>query len=278
MCKGFISKIIPFSSVDGPGNRIAIFLQGCNFNCLYCHNPETINHCTHCGGCVVECRYDALKILNNRVLWDRDKCRECDRCIKACKINSTPKIRLMSVEEVMEEIKTVRPFISGVTLSGGEGTLQLDFVTSLFKKVKEMGLTTFIDTNGSIPIHKNSHLMKVTDGIMIDAKSFFQDEHIALTGKDNKIVLENIKELTRMGKLYEVRTVIVPKVLDNVRSVEAISNLIATIDPNIIYKLISYRDLGVRKEMIESHSPSEKTMENLKNIALKNGCKNVIII
>ncbi|MFQ9695604.1 MAG: 4Fe-4S cluster-binding domain-containing protein [Zhenhengia sp.] len=60
MIEGVINKIIPFSSVDGPGNRTAIFLQGCNFNCIYCHNPETIQVCTGCGRCVGSCPKDAL--------------------------------------------------------------------------------------------------------------------------------------------------------------------------------------------------------------------------
>ncbi|HPW42155.1 MAG TPA: 4Fe-4S cluster-binding domain-containing protein, partial [Bacillota bacterium] len=49
MAEALVNKILPFSSVDGPGNRTVIFFQGCNFNCLYCHNPETINRCTGCG-------------------------------------------------------------------------------------------------------------------------------------------------------------------------------------------------------------------------------------
>lgn len=278
MCKGLISKIIPFSSVDGPGNRTAIFLQGCNFNCLYCHNPETINHCTNCGECVSHCPYNALEENDDKVIWYRDRCKECDKCIKACRYNSSPKIKQMSVEEVLEEIYKVKPFISGVTISGGECSIQLDFVISLFKRVKKMGLSTFIDTNGSRPIYKYSELLKNTDGVMLDIKSFSPKEHFKLTGMDNSVVLENMKELSLLKKLYEVRTVIVPEVLDNKENVKEISKLIASIDPNIIYKLISYRELGVRKNLINSYSPSNKTMEELKNIAIKNGCKKVIII
>lgn len=70
---GYINKIIPFSSVDGPGNRTAIFLQGCNFNCVYCHNPETINLCNNCGLCVRQCPTEALHIEENIVIWDKSK-------------------------------------------------------------------------------------------------------------------------------------------------------------------------------------------------------------
>ena len=90
---GYINKIIPFSSVDGPGNRTAIFLQECNFNCVYCHNPETINRCNDCGLCVKQCPTEALYIKENIVMWDKEKCCNCDKCIKECKNTSSPKIQ-----------------------------------------------------------------------------------------------------------------------------------------------------------------------------------------
>ncbi len=65
----FVNKIIPFSNVDGEGNRTAIFLQGCNYNCLYCHNPETINHCNSCGLCVPHCEYGALSKIDDKVVY-----------------------------------------------------------------------------------------------------------------------------------------------------------------------------------------------------------------
>ena len=65
-----VNRIVPFSSVDGPGNRTAVFLQGCNFNCRYCHNPETIRVCTHCGACVSVCPVGALRIEDGEVRYD----------------------------------------------------------------------------------------------------------------------------------------------------------------------------------------------------------------
>ena len=100
MIKAPVNKIISFSNVDGPGNRTSIFFQSCPFHCLYCHNPETINYCIHCGKCVKTCPVEALSMINGKVVWDKDKCVGCDTCIKTCPNLSSPKITYMSVDEV----------------------------------------------------------------------------------------------------------------------------------------------------------------------------------
>lgn len=273
-----VNKIIPFSNVDGEGNRTAIFLQGCNYNCLYCHNPETINHCNSCGLCVPHCEYGALSIIDGKVVYDAEKCQNCDRCIAVCKRNSSPKITPMTVEDVVNYLQKTKFFISGITVSGGECTLHSDFLTELFREVKKMGLTTFIDTNGSTPLYDNKELLKVMDKAMIDLKAYDSKENKMLTGVENHTVIENIKVLGKLDKLYEIRTVVVPKLLDNKKTVYMGSKLLASINPNIIYKLIKYRPLGVREELISSSVPTNDYMEELKEIAISNGCKNVIIV
>lgn len=277
MVRGIINRIIPFSSVDGPGNRTAVFLQGCNFNCLYCHNPETIRECINCLSCISVCPQGALSDEAGKVLWDRQKCKNCDRCLKACSHNSSPKTLIMDTAAVMEEIKKAVPFISGVTLSGGECMLQWEFLLSLFYEVRRINLTTFIDTNGSIPFWDKPELTALMDMAMIDVKSFSPEEHAKLTGMDNINVLKNMEYLAGKGKLYEVRTVIVPDVLDNHHNVSEISKLIASLNPDIRYKLIKYRPLGVRRYMMESRIPSDADMNELAGISQANGCRNIVI-
>lgn len=273
-----VNKIIPFSNVDGEGNRTAIFLQGCNYNCLYCHNPETINICNNCGICVSYCEYDALSIDEGIVKYNRDNCVNCDSCISHCERNSSSKIVNMTVEDILKEIEKTKYFISGITVSGGECTLQSNFLVDLFKNVKAMGLTTFIDTNGSTLICENKELLEVTDKAMIDLKAYNNKENLMLTGQENDIVIRNIVELGALNKLYEIRTVVVPEVLQNEKTVDVGSKLLAKINPNIIYKLIKYRPLGVRKDLINATVPSQQYMEELREIATNNGCKNVIIV
>ncbi|MGS0726274.1 4Fe-4S dicluster domain-containing protein, partial [Shewanella sp. 0m-11] len=100
-----VNQIIPFSCVDGPGSRLVIFLQGCNFSCKNCHNPYTIDMCDSCGDCVATCPADALALTTtvqgkSKIVWDSDKCTQCDICLTTCPKQSSPKTRQFSVEQM----------------------------------------------------------------------------------------------------------------------------------------------------------------------------------
>ena len=101
--EALVNKIIPFSSVDGPGNRTAVFLQGCNFNCVYCHNPETIQLCRNCGVCVEKCPTGALTWKDGVVHYDPAVCAFCDACFKSCPHSASPRVRRMTAAQVMAE-------------------------------------------------------------------------------------------------------------------------------------------------------------------------------
>lgn len=256
-----INKIIPFSCIDGPGNRTAIFFQECNFKCTYCHNPETINNCRHCGKCVSVCPTDALEIKDSKVIWYEDKCVECDNCIKECNYLSTPKTRDYSVDELVDELRQLSPFIQGITVSGGECTLKSDFLVDLFNKVKdELGLTCFIDTNGSLDLRNYEELVELTDKFMLDVKSIDNDEHLRITGVGNEIVLSNLDYLLDIDKLHEVRTVVAPN-LNNENTIKSVAKII---NNRCEFKLNAYRKYGVRKEGLDFHGeigPSEEEMK-----------------
>ncbi len=278
MAKALVNRILPFSSVDGPGNRMVIFLQGCNFTCLYCHNPETISRCIDCGQCISACPTGALENSKGKVTWDYAGCISCDACISACCNRSSPKAVFLTVEDVMEKVGKVRPFISGITVSGGECTLQEEFLIELFCQVHKSKLTAFVDTNGSIDFSKQEMLTSSMDMAMLDIKSFDEKEHIMLTGMSNDIVIKNAEYLAKLNKLYEIRTVIVPELLNNLHNVKEISRLIADLNPEIRYKLIKYRPIGVIDEMKNIPMPTDKEMLNFKFTAEQNGCKNIIIV
>lgn len=245
-----VNKIIPFSCIDGPGNRAAIFFQGCNLKCTYCHNPETINKCISCGRCVDTCPVNALEIKNNKVEWTEDKCVQCDRCIKVCNNLSTPKTKDYSVDELFEKIKKISPFIQGITVSGGECTLNSDFLVKLFRRVKEeLNLTCFVDTNGILDLSKYEELVNLTDKFMLDVKAIDEAEHIKLTGLSNKSVLKNLDYLLDKDKIYEVRTVVAP----NINNEKTIKSVAEIINGRCKYKLNAYRKYGVRKEGLELH-------------------------
>ena len=106
-----VNKIIPFSAVDGPGNRTAGFVQGCNFNCRYCHNPETRSLCRSCGECVEKCPKQALYIENGKVLFHPGLCCGCDTCIKTCRFDASPRIRYMNAQEAYQVGKTIGSYM-----------------------------------------------------------------------------------------------------------------------------------------------------------------------
>ncbi len=275
-----VNKIISFSAVDGFGNRTAIFLQGCNQNCLYCHNPETIHPCRACGACVEACPAGALQMAEEAgeryVVYDISKCCNCDTCIRTCGNSASPKIRNMTAEEVMEEILPYFPFIDGITTSGGECTLHLDFLTELYGLVKKEGKTAYADTNGQVPLWDREDFLRVTDKTMIDLKAGTEKDHRKLTGMGLHNPVENIKRMAELGKLYEIRTVVVPGVVDNRRTVELGSSLIAAC-PEVRYKLIKFRHIGVREEYLTIPEPSDQEMEELGDLARKNGVREIVI-
>lgn len=288
-----VNRIIPFSSVDGFGNRTAVFLQGCNQNCLYCHNPETIHMCISCGACIAACPAGALSWENGRegngkltgrnggrkVFYDISKCCNCDTCLKTCSHGASPKIRMMSPNQALEEIRPFFPFINGITTSGGECTLHLDFLEELYRLVKmeEGQKTAYMDTNGQIPLWDKPSLLEVTDKTMIDLKAGTEEDHIRLTGRGLSVPAENIRQMAAMGKLYEIRTVVAPGIADNKKTIELGSSLIAAY-PEVRYKLIRFRPYGVRAPYDRDiKEPTEEMMEELRQIAVTAGVKEVVV-
>lgn len=274
--KAIVNKIIKFSNVDGPGNRMTIFFQGCNFDCGYCHNPETLVVCENCGSCIEYCPTNALKKVENKVVFDSKTCIDCDMCIRHCSLNSSPKCKKYSVEELLLEVNKLKSFIKGVTVSGGECTLQHHFITKFFKEIKKKwkDLTCFVDTNGSLNLWEKeySEFIAVTDFFMLDIKNWDNKEHIELTKKSNESVLKNLIFLKQIDKLYEVRTVIYNSNEQNRETVINISKQILNSD--IRYKLIGYRDIGVREENKNLFIiPTKEELEELKSLALINGLK-----
>jgi pyruvate formate lyase activating enzyme len=273
-----VNKIIPFSCVDGPGNRMAIFFQGCNFHCSYCHNPETIHLCSQCGACVPACPAGALTLREGRVVWEESRCLQCDACIHACPSLSSPKTKDLSVAELMAVIRRAAPFLEGITVSGGECTLNAPFLTELFRAVRrETRLTCFVDTNGGIDLAALPELVALTDGFMLDVKSALPEEHRTLTGCGNETVLRNLDFLLRQNKLYEVRTVIAPG-LDHEATVRRVAERIGD---RCIYKIITYRRFGVRPAGLAVHgtaSPSRDIIDALVALARASGAARAVAV
>ena len=244
--KAPVNKIIPFSNVDGPGNRMSIFFQGCPFNCRFCHNPETIDLCLGCGECVKRCPAGALRFdAAGKVVWDSKVCVQCDTCIKVCPHDASPKIRWMTVEEVLAEVRRALPYIAGITTSGGECTLQNEFLIALFSEVRKLGKTCLIDSNGSFDFEADPRVLEVSEGVMLDVKAVGKDWSDELISFPRDMVLKNLDYLLQAGKLYEVRTLIFPgRDRENEETVRYVAE---HIQDGCYYKIIRYRPYGVRE-------------------------------
>lgn len=277
--KAVINKIIPFSNVDGPGNRMSIFFQTCTFKCLYCHNPETINSCMNCGECVKHCPSHALEMRDHQVIWNQSKCSDCDTCIHICKHLASPKVEIVDVEELISRIQSVKAFIRGITVSGGECMLHADFLLELFKEVKKLGLTCLIDSNGSIDFKQHEELLNVSDGVMLDVKAMDPVFHEYLIHANNSNVIHNLKYLIEKEKLVEVRTVVLPN--EQVQNEYTVSEVSKVLLDHADYKLIKYRPFGVREEGLKALGntiTSDEEIQRLKDIALENGATKIKII
>mgnify|MGYP003343312078 FL=1 len=211
-----IVKTIPFSWVDGPGNRFVIFTQGCNFNCIACHNPQTIP-------------------LHSVKACDRD------------------------VDSLLEEIRSATPYISGVTISGGEATLHSDFILELFSKMHDdpelETLTRYIDSNGNATTDVWKKLIQVTDGVMLDLKVLDEEKHIALTEQSNSDVLKSIKYLAENGSLHEVRLLLIPGINDSEVELQATAKWLLGVDPEIQVRVNAFRRDRKSTRLNSSHIP-----------------------
>ena len=276
-----VNKIIPFSSVDGPGNRTAVFLQGCNINCRYCHNPETRALCKECGLCVEKCPGHALeKAADGKIIYHPERCVQCDTCIHTCPHDSSPRTAVMTPEECYEKVKKQIPFIRGLTVSGGECMLRPDFIETLFVLAKKDGLNTMIDSNGTIPFWNYPSLLEMTDGVMLDIKAFKNEDHIKITDEKNEIVLKNAVYLAENKKLYEVRAVIVPDLYDTKESIAQMGEFLSPYlkIQEFRIKLIAYRPMGVREEFAHYQVPGQAYLEELADILRTYGFKDIVII
>lgn len=286
-----VNKIIPFSSVDGPGNRTAVFVQGCNFNCHYCHNPETRAVCISCGVCVATCPAGALtRSAEGLVLFDPTKCVGCDTCIHTCTHDASPRIRYMNAEEVYAEVRRNVPFIRGVTVSGGECTFYPAFLHDLAILAKKDGLGFLLDSNGSYDFEADpAELLSVIDGVMLDIKAYDAADHRAVTDVDNTLVLKNMRFLADRGQLYEVRTVIVPELFDTEKTIVDTACALqpylsrqkhwpANEGTSIRYKIIKYRPFGVREAYRSFTPPTDAWLEHLADLARAEGMTDIVII
>lgn len=266
-----ISGIIKSSVIDGPGNRMVIFFQACNLNCMYCHNSHTIGLCNYCGICAEICPTQSLIVNkeNKQITHNEATCTHCDTCLKICPEDSSPFYKKMSVENLISEILEVKDFISGITVSGGEVMLQAKFLKEFFTAIKVhpqlSNLSILVDSNGNVAQEKWNSIIDWVDGFMIDLKAYSPQIHKQITGFSNERILNSIQYLNLKGKLKELRFVLVPDYNNSNKEIEQISNLMKNLSSDVKKILIKMRKHGIRGKYTSLSEPTTEEVLKAKN-------------
>lgn len=274
-----VSKIIPFSCVDGPGSRLALFLQGCNLRCKSCHNPWTMGRCNDCGECVLHCPHEALSVQGGRVYWQEDACQQCDTCLQICPQQATPMAQLWSMDQILQQITRAAPFIEGITVSGGEATTQLPFVCALFEQIRQSPalchLTCLLDSNGELSTAGWEKLRPQCDGVMVDLKAWGETTHQSLTGRSNQRIKASIRWLAERGLLAELRLLVIPQQTDYLKEVEALSEFIHDLG-KVPVRLNAFHAYGVYGEAKTWRSAGPDDIEALAQALRARGITQII--
>jgi pyruvate formate lyase activating enzyme len=210
MITGRILNIQRLSTEDGPGIRTTVFFKGCPLHCAWCHNPESLSsqlqtqwfavRCLNCQTCIDTCPNHCLTMTEAGLVIQRELCDACGKCIEACPSGAREMLgRDMSVAETLAELLKDRAYYEtsggGVTLSGGEPTLQPNFSEALLRRLKEEGISTAIDTCGLTPAHTLDRLLDYTDLVLFDVKLLDASLHQEFTGVSNDQILDNLKHI-----------------------------------------------------------------------------------
>ena len=244
---GMVFDIAHSSFVDGPGLRTTVFFKGCNLRCDWCHNPESQNHapckmfyadkCIGCGTCKSVCP-------------SPKKCLLCGRCGDVCPTGAVSVCgKRLSVRDVLDDVLRDRDFYAhdgGVTFSGGECMLQIDFLETLLKVCKERGLHTCVDTAGNVPFALFERVLPFTDLFLYDIKAVSPEKHLAWTGADNAQLLSNFKRLYALGVKILVRVPVIPERNGDMEEMRKIAEFLAGY-PEVPVELLAYHRLGESK-------------------------------
>lgn len=256
MPEALVARILAPSFVDGPGSRMAVFLQGCNLTCQGCHNPETIGHCSGCGTCLPACPGAALERRDGIVIHHPESCRDCGACELSCPASASPRAFSITPEALVDRYRTWAPFLDGITFSGGECSLQAPFLLAAAPLLRALGASVLLDTNGLMAPETLEALAAATDGFLFDLKGLDSQTHQRWTGQDNAAILANLKRAAALGKLVEVRTVLVPGLSDAPAELEGIARFVAGLPGEPNFRLSPYRHHGVRGPGLEWPEPT----------------------
>jgi len=300
----YIFQIQKMSTEDGPGIRTTVFFKQCPLKCVWCHNPESISKkpqlewfkhkCIGCKTCIETCKQGALTFKEDGLYIDREKCIGCAECEEAC-----PSTALhifgswWELNDLFHEVDKDKVYYTkskgGITVSGGEPTLQLDSLVEFFKKCKENDISTALDTCGYASRKTFEQILPFVDLILLDIKEIDSKRHELFTGVPNELILENAiwmsDHVKQNNKELWIRTPIIPNYNATEENIKGIGDFIVTKLNNVPerWDLLSFNNLCTAKyDRLDMDWPLKDTplmtrdeIEHLYSIAKKTGAKNV---
>ena len=228
---GTILHLQRLSTEDGPGIRTTVFYKGCPLNCSWCHNPESISiqpqvqwvgvHCIGCHTCIEVCPQHGLSAQPDGIHRELELCTACGTCVDACPSNAMEMLgKKITPDNLVDELLKDRAYFEksggGVTLSGGEPTLQPAIYIGIIKQLKQHGIQTALDTCGLCSRETLADLLPWVDVLLFDLKLADTTQHKAWTGAGNERILDNLKWVCdQIGETYPslrlwVRTPLIP--------------------------------------------------------------------
>jgi len=249
-----------YSVHDGPGIRTLVFFKGCPLRCRWCQNPESMdrrqeiaffaNKCIGCGECANVCPRGAIVFEDGRRI-NRELCDRCGECAKVCYAEALTIIgKQYDVRSLLDIVERDRPFYEqsggGVTVSGGEPTVQYEFLLEFLRAAKEAGLNTVIETCGAFAWDKFERLLSYLDIVYFDLKVADEEEHRRLTGVGNERILANARKLARSGKEVVFRIPLVPMMTTTERNVSDLIELLHKLEQEEVH-LLPYHKMGESK-------------------------------
>ena len=262
MFQGTITHIQRMSLHDGPGIRTTIFFKGCNMRCRWCHNPETLvsnietglakSKCIHCGVCLEKCPQGALFFKDGEIVKNFIQCTSCGTCIDECCARAHYLIgTVYSVDDLCTIVEEDRGIFElsggGVTLSGGEPTVQYPFLKALAQALHARGFHITLQTNLGADWEKYAALLPFIHHFMCDFKLLDAEAHRYWTGRDNRLVLENIQKLDVSEVSYRLRTPVIPGVNASRKQLQQMSNFVSRLIRMEKYELIPFHRLASYK-------------------------------
>lgn len=301
--KGLIFEVQKMSTEDGPGIRTTVFLKQCPLKCVWCHNPESIkkkpqlqwigHKCIGCKICMETCKQGALKLKKDGMHINRDKCISCGECVEECPSTALNMYgKWWDLDEIFKEVEKDKVYYTksggGITVSGGEPTLQPEFAKHLLKMCKENGISTALDTCGYASRGIYEQILPFVDLVLLDIKVLDSQKHKEYTGVPNEKILENAiwmaDYLKEHNKKLWIRTPIIPRYTANEENIRAIGHFIVEKLNNFPerWDLLSfnnlctakYERLGLEWPLKEEPLMKKEEMEYFFTIAVNTGVKN----